>query len=321
MKAVILFAFLIAWPGLADAQNLNAAVDLYQHGQFQGAADMLAVLVRQNPGNADLRLWFGKSWMKLRHWDDAILQFTRATEIDPKNGVFRLWLGRAYGNKADHASFLSAYGLARDTVKAFEAAAQLSPSDTDIRFDLLEFYIQAPGLVGGGKDKAEAQAREIAKLSPRLGYAARARILEEAKDWERAKSELIQATLQFPKDASAFDDLAGFCLRRRAISEAEEAAQTAVALAGSKESRMLLAAAQVEGGRNVAGALKALQGLAAGTLSDDDPGFEEVYYWLGRAYLAESQSAEARKAFETSLRFDPDYGRSRDALKRIRQVP
>jgi tetratricopeptide (TPR) repeat protein len=320
MKAVIVIAFLIAWPGFADAWDLSVAVDLYQHGQFQAAADMLSGLVKQNPGNADMRIWFGKSCMKLRRWDDAILQFTKATEIDPKNGVLRLWLGRAYGNKADHASFFSAFGLARDTVKAFETAAQLSPANTDIRFDLLEFYIQAPGLVGGGKDKAEAQAREIAKLSPRLGYAARARMLEDAKDWERAQSELAQAAVQFPKDASAFADLAAFCMRRRMFPEAEEAAQKAVALGGSKESRVLLAAAQVEGLRDVAGALKALQEIAAGTLSDDDPGFEEVYYWLGRAWLAQSQNAEARKAFETSLRFDPDYGRSRDALKRIRQV-
>jgi tetratricopeptide (TPR) repeat protein len=316
MKAVILLAFLIACSGPAVARDSNAAVDLFLHGQFQRAADLFSDLVKQHPGDANLRVWLGKTCLKLRRWDDAVLQFAKATEIDPRDGVFRLWLGRAYGNKADHASFLSAYGLARDTVKSFEAAAQLSPANLDIRFDLLEFYLQAPGIVGGGKDKAEAQAREIAKMSPRMGHTARARILEDAKDWDRARNELIQATLKFPKDASAFVDLAGFFMRRRMYVNAEEAAQKAIALEGSKEARMLLAAAQIENARNGSGALKALQDLAAGTLSDDDPGFEEVYYWLGRAYLAQAQNAEARKAFETSLRFDPDYRRSRDALKK-----
>jgi tetratricopeptide (TPR) repeat protein len=211
--------------------------------------------------------------------------------------------------------------LAKKVRKEFETAVQLSPDDVDARFDLLEFYAEAPGIVGGDKDKAEEQAREIARLSPRFGYAARAEIYARDKAWNRAHAELVQATEKFPDRADVYVDLAEFLLRRRDYGEAEKAAQKAVALNGSiREARIWLAAAQVELNRNVEDALKVLQESSVGPLTDGDPSFEEVYYWLGRAYLALGQKAEARLAFETSLSFDQDYSKSKEALLQIRQL-
>jgi tetratricopeptide (TPR) repeat protein len=253
----------------------------------------------------------------LRRWDDAIVQFEKAVELSPKDGVNHLWLGRAYGRKAEHA--LIGLGPATRARKEFEIAAQLAPDNLDIRFDLMEFYLEAPGFMGGGKDKAEAQAKEIARLSPRLGYAAQANIYEEGKDWIHALERLVEAAQRFPKDADSHLDLAKFHLRRGTLKEAEDAAQKALALDSAKrDARMYLAAIQIELKKSDAGAIQALQELAAGQLTDKDPDFEEVYYWLGRAYLARGQKADAKKAFETSLSFDPDYSRSKDALKQIR---
>ncbi len=319
MKAAIALSFLLFVPLDGGAQGINSAIELYEHGKFLRAAEILSGLLQQYPQNAELRNWLGKTCLKLRRWDDAILHFSKAVELDPKDGMRHLWLGRAYGSKADHASFLSAFGLAREVRKEFETAAQLSPDNTDIRFDLLEYYVEAPGIVGGGRDKAEAQAKEIARLSPRLGHSARAEIYEKGKEFDRAQEQLVQATLKFPKDAGAFLDLANFLLRHRMFGPAETAAQKAVELDGAKrETRMYLAAIQTELRENPAGALKVLQELSAGPLTDDDPVFEEVYYWLGRAYLAQEQKTDARKAFESSLSFDPEYSPSKDALKQIR---
>jgi tetratricopeptide (TPR) repeat protein len=320
MKTVILFSMLAALS--LPIQGFDAAIDLYQHGKFQEAASVLSGLIRQNPEDANLHTWRGKTYLKQHCWDDAVLEFEKAVEIDPKNSLNHLWLARACGKKAEHAFFGSAFTLARRTRKEFETAAQLSPGNVDIRFDLLEFYVQAPWVVGGGKGKAEAQAREIAKLSPRHGYTARAEIYEHSQDWGRARAELTEATLKFPRDADAYADLAGFLLRRGDLEQAEAAARQAVSLAGSNhEARLCLARAQVELHRNVSDALKDLQDLAVGPLTEDDPEFGDVYYWLGRAYLTQGQQAEARVAFEASIRYDPDHAKSKDALAQIRQIP
>ena len=322
MKASILLSLLMALGTTGTAQSVNAAIELYGYGKFQRAAEILTDLSRQNAKDPNLHIWLGKTCLKLRRWDEAIREFGKAVELDPKNGLPHLWLGRAYGNKAAHAFAFFAAGPARRTRQEFEAAAQLSPNDVDVRFDLLEFYAQAPGFIGGGQDKADAQAKEIAKLSPRLGYTARADIYGNQKDWVHARSELMEAVSKFPKDAGAYVDLAGFLLERGDFENAEVNARKALALDGSnREAQMLLAASRVSLRRNLADAVKVLQGLAAGPLTDSDPAFETVYYWLGQGYLAQGNKPEAREAFTASLGFDPEYSRSKDALARIKPCP
>src|SRR5512147_755440 len=146
MKAAILLSLLMALCTTGKAQSVGAAIELYEYGKFQRAAEILTDLSRQNAKDPNLHIWLGKTYLKLRRWDEAIREFGKAVELDPKNGVPQLWLGRAYGNKAAHASVFAAFGAARRTRQAFEAAAQLSPNDVDVRFDLLEFYAQAPGI-------------------------------------------------------------------------------------------------------------------------------------------------------------------------------
>jgi tetratricopeptide (TPR) repeat protein len=331
MKAAILLGLLTVAPRFSGAQGVDAAIELYEHGKFQRAAEILSDLTRKDPRNANVRCWIGKTYLKLNRPDDAVREMEKAVELDPKNGLNHLWLARAYGNKADRASGLSrvllignlrVLSLAKKVRKEFETAAQLYPDNVDIRFDLLEFYAQAPGIVGGGKDKAEAQAREIARLSPRLGYTARAEIYEHDKEWDRARNELVQATVKFPNDADGYVDLAEFLLERRDYEEAAASAQKALALDGSiRKARLYHAAAQIGLPGGVPDALHALQELAAGPLTDHDPAFEEVYFWLGQAYLAEGQKAEARQAFERSLGFNPDYSMSKKALAQIKALP
>jgi predicted Zn-dependent protease len=319
MKTVFLVALLSVLPAHGRAQGIDNAISLYEHGKFQSAAESFSNLARKSPDDAHLRLWTGKAYLKLRRWDDAIREFEKAVELDPKNGVDHLWLARAYGRKAEHVFLLRAPGLASQSRKEFETAAQLAPDNEDIRFDLLDFYLQAPGIVGGGKEKAEAQAREIARISPRAGYTARAQIYADNKEWDRALRELVQATAKFPSDPAAYVDLAEFQLEHNDFAGTEASAQKARALSPSNSTaRLYLAAAQIQLQRNVPLALGTLQEMAAGPLTDNDPSFEEVYYWLGRAYMAQGKNAEARKAFETSLGFDPDYSRSKETLARIR---
>lgn len=320
MTPAIVLSLLISMPAHGGAEGIDAAIDLYLHGRFADSAAILSNLIQKDPAEIKTRTWLGKTYLKLRRWDDAVRQFEKAVALAPKDGLGHLWLGRAYGNKAAHA-FLP-IGLANSTRKEFEKGVELCPDNVDIRFDLLEFYLEAPGIMGGGRDKAETQAGEIARLSPRHGYLARAEIYEDRKQWDRARGELTDATLKFPDDADCYADLARLLLERKDYAGAEANAQKAATLsATAPTARMLLAAAQIRLNRNVADALKALQELAAGPLADEDPPHEEIYYWLGQAYLAQGKNAEARLALLTSLNFNPEYSISKDALERLRQLP
>ena len=55
--------------------------------------------------------------------------------------------------------------------------------------DLGEFYAEAPGIIGGGKDKARQQADALMSLDPAIGHWVLARIAEKEKDPAKAESE------------------------------------------------------------------------------------------------------------------------------------
>jgi tetratricopeptide (TPR) repeat protein len=320
MKTYALFCLLALTPSLpAQAGAIDQAVQLYQRGQFQKAVDLLFEWSQSSPEDAEVRLWLGKSFLKVQRWDDAVRQMEKAAELSPNNGVYYLWLGRAYGAKASHASLFTAMGWTKKVVETYEIAQKLAPNNIGVRFDLLSFYLHAPAIVGGGQDKAEAEAAAIAKLDPKEGYAARAFVLEKGKKWDQALSELVQATLQFPGRADSFIDLADFLLQRHHFEGAATNARKALSLDSNLlKAKLILAAAQIMQGRDLAEAENSLKSMSQGPLTDDDPAFEEVYCWLGHAYLAGGKKLQAREAFSMALRYNPDYDEAKSGLSQAR---
>ena len=130
--------------------NLNEAIRIYEKGEFQKAAVLLDELSRTSADDPKIRLWLGKTYIKTRQWDKAVREIEEASRIEPTNALYRLWLGRAYGYLADHTFKPFALGKAQRVIKEFEEASRLAPSDLEIRFDMLEYYLEAPGMVGGG---------------------------------------------------------------------------------------------------------------------------------------------------------------------------
>src|SRR5687768_5438314 len=101
--------------------------------------------------------------------DKADDEFEKAVKLEDGNAVYHFWLGRAVGDQAQDANPLRQPGLARRTKAEFERAAALAPDYIEAREGLLEYYLAAPGILGGSKDKARAEAAEIGKRNPYRG--------------------------------------------------------------------------------------------------------------------------------------------------------
>lgn len=110
--------------GYPTDQGLTEAVNLYDHGKYERALELLyQKSAVQN--EAEVHFWLGKACLKLRKRDEAIRELQEAVRIDPSNGSFHHWLGRAYGEKASHVSFFTATGWARKVAQEFETAVKL----------------------------------------------------------------------------------------------------------------------------------------------------------------------------------------------------
>ena len=300
-------------------ERLDAAIRLYETGSFQQAVNLLRQEVKVSPREPEVRLWLGKAYLKTRDWKAAVNEIEKAVELKPDNAQYHLWLGRACGERASHAFVTTAYSMAKRVVKEFQTASTLAPKDLDIRFDLLEYYLQAPGMVGGGRDKAEAEARTIADIDPQKGYLARATIYKKDKQWDKAKAELTKATVEFPQSADAATELAYYLLDRQDHEGALTWSKKATTLdPQSKNARFITATAATLLQCDLDAATAELQKLAAGPLDYYDPSFEQIHYRLGENHLARGDKAKAKESFQSALAYNPEYSRAKEALDKIK---
>jgi tetratricopeptide (TPR) repeat protein len=167
----------------------------------------------------------------LQQWDIASKACKLAVDLDAENSSYHMWLGRALGEKAAHASFLSAFSLSKQVRAEFEEAVSLNPRSPEALADLGEFYRDAPGVVGGGLDKAEGIAQRLDAVEPPRAHQLRAGIAEERKDYLTAEQELKQAIAASAHPAFEWTVLASFYERRQQWSLMESAIHNCVSAA------------------------------------------------------------------------------------------
>src|SRR5215212_3989267 len=130
----------------------------------------------------------GKATMQTNDADKAIAAFEKAVAKNPKKAEYHYWLGNAYGLAARKANMFSQMSLGKKVGAEFNQAVALDPNYLDARMGVLEFDLQAPGIMGGGEDKAVAQAAEIRKRDAFLGHRAYARIYNFQKKPDLARN-------------------------------------------------------------------------------------------------------------------------------------
>jgi Flp pilus assembly protein TadD len=165
----------------------------------------------------------GKQAYARRDFKQAAQAFEQATAAEPTSANAQHWLGKAYGRLAENASFVSAPRYASKCRQAFEKAVELDGKLREAWSDLFSYYLEAPGFLGGGVDKAERAAAKIAALDAAEGHLAQAELAKKRKDFTKAEAELRRAAESSPKDAGRHVDLAAY-LNERGNTAASDAA-------------------------------------------------------------------------------------------------
>jgi Flp pilus assembly protein TadD len=186
----------------------------------------------------------GKLAYQHADFKDAVQLFEKAATAEPRNSDVQHWLGRAYGRMAETSSFLNAPRFASKCRQAFERSVELDPSNKEAWNDLFAYYLDAPGFLGGGLDKAEAAVARIAALDPAEGHFARAQLAQKRKDFDSAEQELQRAVELGPRTVGRLVDLAVFLSKRGKRSPSDAAFEKAAAIDASHP-RYLFERAQV----------------------------------------------------------------------------
>ncbi len=195
---------------------------------------------------------------------------------------------------------------------------QLSPSSVDARTDLAEFYLEAPGIVGGGQDKARAQAATLARLDPAKAHWVNARIAEKKKDFTNAEHEYRAAIEVSHGDANAWLNLALFYKHTGRFDQMEGAINHA-ASAQVNHPVVLVDAAEtlIRTGRNFPGAIQLLRRyLSSSSTVEEAPAFK-AHYLLGTALEKQGDKQAAAQEYRTALSMAKGFSRAQEALDRV----
>jgi tetratricopeptide (TPR) repeat protein len=164
----------------------------------------------------------------------------------------------------------SALSLAGKARQSFEQAVELDGSNIAALSDLLEFYREAPGAIGGGMEKAAAIADRIAKLNPAAGERAWASIHEKKGEYEQAEARLRKAMALQPDNVDHVLSLASFLSRRGRFDESDRLYAKALTMApDSPQVWFSRAKALVRSGRNVEEARQLLEKYMRAELAPD----------------------------------------------------
>lgn len=210
------------------AQCSPAVQRLITDRQYEDAKTQVGAILKRNEKDDAALHCMGIITIESGDSKGAIGWFEKAVDANDKSSAHHLWLANSLGDQADHTSKIKLPFLARRIKGEFDKASQLDPTSIDARHGLIQFYSQAPGVMGGSMDKAKEQAREIMKLSAWRGHYEMAQLLERDKDVAGAEKDYAAAVAAAPDSTQPYQYLGSFYRRQKRWDDALKTYETAL---------------------------------------------------------------------------------------------
>lgn len=352
---VALATLLCGFHALAE----EAPALLIEQGHFKRAEALLRPQLESKPGDPQASYLMSKVDLAFGRRDDAIAHAEKALAADGNNASYHAQLADALGSKTDdpNVGMFQKLSFAKHLRKEAEAALQLDPKNESANSDLLSYYLEAPGIAGGSKDRAKDLAARVVQIDPAQGYRLQMQIARK----EERNSELeTLAKKAFDAGANSFEahmGLSSFYLSQQppGLAPAEEHTRAALKLDSQRispyNSLAIILASQkrwedldqilAESGKTVPDDLGPhYQAAKAILLSSDtqqlgraesflrkyltqppeggEPGLAAAHWRLGLVLEKQGHKEQARAELQAALKLEPDFKPAQQDLKRLK---
>lgn len=266
--------------------QITAARTLFQTtGKSAEAQQAFEKIAAADPQNAEALDYLARLSLRRGDAEQAVRYAEKAAALAPDNAGIQHTLGDAHGLSAQKASLFSQLGFAKKCLAAYQRAVALAPRSVEFHFSLFNYYRQAPGLAGGGFEKAAQAAAAIRQLDPLEGHRAFAALYLSDKKYDQALAEFDEVLKSSPDDYGTLYQIGRL------------AATT---------------------GQFLDRGLAALRRCLELTPRRGEPTHANAQWRLGLILERKSDLAAARAAYQASLQLDPKFTPAADSLKKLR---
>jgi len=314
-SCVLLFVVCVSSVFAITPQDVKLLVDA-RDKKALASADALA---KAEPKNAEAWILLTRARLQANQAQAAVESAEKAVRFAPNNSQSHFWLGNAYGSRVGQVGMFAQMSMAPKIRDAFEKTVTLDPNNLDAREGLLQFYLQAPSVVGGGKDKANMQANEIAKRDFARGHLARAQVFMSEKNTLAALKSYEAAYAAKPGDKNIRLAVGiGYQMAERwseafkhfrAWTAQDEKAGPAWYQIGRTSA---LSGLQPDEG------IAALQKYLGMSHAANEPQNKNAYHRLGQLYAKVGKKAEAKTALQAALKLDPKFADAKTELDKLK---
>ncbi|MDI4631962.1 tetratricopeptide repeat protein [Pelomonas sp. V22] len=180
--------------GTAQAQFKDAQLQsLLDSGKTLELERVAQARLAAKAGDAEAIAALGLVAMNLgeeKKIDVAVNRLEQCTGKQSPSALCHYVLGSLAGTQAMNASVFRMPSLAGKSRDNLKRAVELDPQLYEAREALLQYYLMAPGIVGGGVDKAQTLIAESEKLNPEHAKFLRAKQASADKQWAVVEREL-----------------------------------------------------------------------------------------------------------------------------------
>ena len=214
--------------------GLEKAIHLFEDGKFPEAKEIFQSYIEENDKIPEAAFYLGRIYLIEDSLDEAIDWLKKAVKLNENDSENHHWLGITYGQKAQKVGLLKKAGWANKMREEVERAVELDGDNINARFSLMQYYVNAPGFMGGSKEKAKLQAEEIKKRDSIRGHRAFSMIYVSEQKYDLAEAEYKAFEKECgdsPDFFQFYNDYGYFLLRQKRYDEAIEKFEKQVRLA------------------------------------------------------------------------------------------
>ena len=198
----------------------STGIKLIDQRKLDEARTFFEEKLKANPKDDESQYQLARVFLFQRKMDEAEDAIDEALELNAMDARFHFLRGQILGEIAANANIFKQGILATKVKNAFLRAVELDPTFVEAHIGLYNYYIMAPGIMGGSDEKALEQAGIVLKLNSYRGHILLANFHQRKNEIAEAEGEYKKAIDTEPKKTGGYKSLGYFYIGQKRYGEA-----------------------------------------------------------------------------------------------------